>query len=784
MGSGASISSIESLTKEQTGDLVAGIGQAYEAYRDVFISEGIDGIFFAKLSESEIKETLNDLGITKPLHQRNICLKLQALKEHNTSNPNNATGNGNVAHISNALDVIKNIASVVADLDMPARVSKTPRLLMTELFAIQGIALDPSDLDPAIDKISSAVGSSGGVCDGVKTYDVFINYRVAADADLAEKLYLYLKTKGISAFLDQKCLKAGEPWKEGFLSGLSRSRKFLCLMSSDALANVRNLALDHAADNVLLEYETALMIRSYLAEKDADMARSYVLPILVGHYSQGVLTKFMDFSPALYPDSVGVAVAVTAAAEKLGARNSPRGTSAAPVPADLSTIVGALAALRVQSLGPAEAEAALKAISNLCLDDNAVKNRALFRDNGGCALILGVFRRFANNNAFVAHQACRVVANAVIGIGTLNDEVVEAGACEVIVAAMTAHLSNADVSQQGCRAMNNTAGGTGGADKRRDQLVAAGACEVIVAAMKAHPSNVDVAQWGCRAINNTAGGTDGADKRRDQLVAAGACEVIVAAMKAHPSSAGVAQWCCGAILEFCWSGNAVIREKLAGLLDVNASSGALVVDNLVRQAKEILSETDPGRDVTFPAGVVALKNHRGVGHIFADSSVRFHGFNTVVGDVRLTAGRYYYEIEVLTMGLETQFGWATESFDAVEGHSSDGVGDDKYSWGVDGHRAMKWHNGKEPFGKKWVAGDVVGCALDLITRTISFSVNGDFSDPCGVAFTFTQGDLPAGWVQPAMTATSGKYRVNFGEADRPFKYAPPADAGASSSPRK
>lgn len=35
----------------------------------------------------------------------------------------------------------------------------------------------------------------------------------------AEKLYLYLKTAGVHAFLDRKCLKNGEKWKDGFLNG-------------------------------------------------------------------------------------------------------------------------------------------------------------------------------------------------------------------------------------------------------------------------------------------------------------------------------------------------------------------------------------------------------------------------------------------------------------------------------------------------------------------------------------------------------------------------------------
>ena len=159
---------------------------------------------------------------------------------------------------------------------------------------------------------------------------------------------MYLKTKHIHAFLDKKCLKAGEPWKEGFLSGLSRSRKFLCLISSAALANVRNFEVDHAWDNVLLEYQTGLEIRRHLAEHDADLARGFIVPVAVGHYSLGVLTKFMDFNPTLYPDSVGPIVEVATAAAA--------GPAAASAAVDLTTNEGVMAALKVQPLGEAAAD--------------------------------------------------------------------------------------------------------------------------------------------------------------------------------------------------------------------------------------------------------------------------------------------------------------------------------------------------------------------------------------------------------------------------------------------
>ena len=137
------------------------------------------------------------------------------------------------------LEALQRVRNAIEQLDMPKRVSVSPRDLMAELLKIQGVALDPSEIDVAVQKICMIVGHSNGACDGVETHDVFINYRVAADADLAEMLYYALKSVGIHAFLDRKCLRDGEPWLDGFIKGLSSSRKIICLMSRAALARVK-----------------------------------------------------------------------------------------------------------------------------------------------------------------------------------------------------------------------------------------------------------------------------------------------------------------------------------------------------------------------------------------------------------------------------------------------------------------------------------------------------------------------------------------------------------------
>jgi len=175
--------------------------------------------------------------------------------------------------------------------------SMTPRAIMAGIFERQGIFVDPKNVKRAAEDICSSI--SPGFGDGVNTFDVFLSYRVASESEFAMQLFLRLKTKGIHAFLDKECLKNGEPWKQGFLTGLQNSNKFVAILSNKGLERVRDASADHAGDNVLLELETALKICA--TRGDA----SYILPLLVGEdLGGGLKQEFNQMSPLLYPDTI------------------------------------------------------------------------------------------------------------------------------------------------------------------------------------------------------------------------------------------------------------------------------------------------------------------------------------------------------------------------------------------------------------------------------------------------------------------------------------------------
>ena len=113
-----------------------------------------------------------------------------------------------------------------------------------------------------------------------------------------------------------------------------------------------------------------------------------------------------------------------------------------------------------------------------------------------------------------------------------------------------------------------------------------------------------------------------------------------------------------------------------------------------------------------------------------------------------------------------QFGWVDLDF---VGSTKDGVGvgDDKHSWGYDGYRVMLWFNGQHGYGARWHTGDVIGCAVDVDMRTMTFYHKGRSLGRCRPLENIEW----IGGVCPGVTLNPCALRVNFGAAS--FTHRPP-----------
>jgi ankyrin repeat protein len=210
---------------------------------------------------------------------------------------------------------------------------------------------------------------------------------------------------------------------------------------------------------------------------------------------------------------------------------------------------------------------------------------------------------------------------------------------------------------------------------------------------------------------------------------------------------------------------------IAGLFTRNKKGHAECLKLLLEPAD---AEHSAVAELHRAAGKIVINRHRGFGKLSADYVMQFSNFNTsnfntFAADVMLLGGCFYFELEVVDVGKYLQFGLCMQGFEQSRWPKGQGVGDDQYSWAVDGDRSLKWHNGSTNYGSTWAVGDVIGFAVDMRSQAaavMSISVNGSFAAPNGIAFD----NIAAPYLTPAFSATSGRYRVNFG--DRPFAYAP------------
>lgn len=146
-------------------------------------------------------------------------------------------------------------------------------------------------------------------------------------------------------------------------------------------------------------------------------------------------------------------------------------------------------------------------------------------------------------------------------------------------------------------------------------------------------------------------------------------------------------------------------------------------------------------------------------------------FGTVTANCTVYKGMWYYEVTLLSCGL-MQIGWAA-STNVSKPEEGVGVGDTTTSWSIDLFRRVRWHNGvptRVAAPRRWVPGDVIGCAIDLEARQMRFSVNGSaVVDTSGRDVLFEGIDNKLGFCPAASLRAENACGFNFGSTSLRYK---------------
>lgn len=212
---------------------------------------------------------------------------------------------------------------------------------------------------------------------------------------------------------------------------------------------------------------------------------------------------------------------------------------------------------------------------------------------------------------------------------------------------------------------------------------------------------------------------------------------------------------------------------------IQSSSLSVDVEFVRKLLKKCVCRFDRVRDLNYGdrSGVLVTDHGRGMNTVVIDRSsvcgdirvVReplnvesFALFSSARFNVCVWKGKWMYEVTLETSGVQ-QLGWATISCPFTD---RKGVGDAEDSYAFDGRRVSKWNIGQRAYGQSWVAGDVIGCCIDLDTNTISFYRNGV---SLGVAFSGIRKMGHGVGYYPAISLSEGeRCDLNFGS--HPFKY--------------
>ena len=195
-------------------------------------------------------------------------------------------------------------------------------------------------------------------------YEIFLSYRVAADAHHVEKLYNLLTAQGFNVYWDKNCLEPGVDWEQGFCEGLVSSRAFVPLLSRDAInhpdkawQNYSKLTADQPnCDNVYLEHRLAVELQGLgLIEK--------MFPVFIGNLDAATSEYSHYFGSGCHPSLPEVTVKSVEEKLRYHMESQALGTPVVPdrtVKSVVDTITACQGAFIV---GPADATFAAAAAS-------------------------------------------------------------------------------------------------------------------------------------------------------------------------------------------------------------------------------------------------------------------------------------------------------------------------------------------------------------------------------------------------------------------------------------
>ncbi|XP_053673835.1 E3 ubiquitin-protein ligase RNF123 [Anopheles nili] len=138
-----------------------------------------------------------------------------------------------------------------------------------------------------------------------------------------------------------------------------------------------------------------------------------------------------------------------------------------------------------------------------------------------------------------------------------------------------------------------------------------------------------------------------------------------------------------------------------------------------------------------------------------------NAFSTVKANCCVYGGRWMYEVQLRSKGV-MQIGWCSAHCKFTQ---DTGVGDTRYSYGLDGSKQRIWHVYTQKYGPFWRSGDIFGVCVDMDVGRIEYYRNGA---PLGEAFKDIERG-PGLALYPAVSlAYNDSLTANFGGS--PFKH--------------